>query len=52
MNEAILEAKSLVPERQWIDIRYEDLLADPVNSFRSAFEKCSITFTPDSAAAL
>ena len=46
MNEAILEAKSLVPERQWIDIRYEDLLADPVNTFKSAFEQSGITFTP------
>jgi len=47
MNEAILEAKSLVPPRQWIDIRYEDLLADPVNSFRSAFESCGVAFTHD-----
>ena len=46
MNEAILEAKSLVPQRQWIDIRYEDLLVDPVNSFRAAFEGCGIKFTP------
>ena len=49
MNEAILEAKSLVGERQWVDIRYEDLLADPVNSFRAAFGNCGITFTPDLA---
>jgi len=46
MNEAILESKSLVPARQWIDLRYEDLLADPVNSFRAAFEGCDIRFTP------
>ena len=46
MNEAILEAKSTIPESQWIDIRYEDLLSDPVNTFRTAFEKCAITFTP------
>jgi hypothetical protein len=45
MNEAILEAKSLVPERQWVDIRYEDLLVDPVSSFRSAFENCGVGFT-------
>jgi len=47
VNEAILEARSLIPDRQWIDIRYEDLLADPVNSFRSAFESCGVGFTPE-----
>jgi len=47
MNEAILEAKSLIPQQQWVEIHYEDLLADPVSSFRSAFESCGITFTPE-----
>jgi hypothetical protein len=47
INEAILDAKSLIPERQWIDIRYEDLLVDPVHTFRLAFEKCGISFTPE-----
>ncbi len=46
INEAILEAKSSIPAAQWIEIRYEDLLADPVNSFRTAFENCAIAFTP------
>jgi hypothetical protein len=47
MNEAILEAKPSIPAAQWVEIMYEDLLTDPVNSFRSAFEHCGITFTPD-----
>ena len=47
INEAILEAKPSIPTAQWIEIMYEDLLADPVNGFRSAFEHCGIAFTPD-----
>ena len=47
MNEAILDAKPLIPEHQWIDICYEDLLENPVNSFKSAFESCGIIFTPE-----
>jgi len=47
MNEAILDAKPSIPAAQWVEIMYEDLLADPVNGFRSAFEHCGIAFTPD-----
>ena len=46
MNEAILEAKPSIPAAQWIEIMYEDLLADPVSGFRTAIENCGIAFTP------
>jgi hypothetical protein len=46
MNEAILDARERVPERQWTDIFYEDLLADPVGQFCKAFEAADIAFDP------
>jgi hypothetical protein len=47
MNEAILESRSTIPGDQWVDIKYEDLLMDPIASFRAAFQKCCIAFTPE-----
>jgi hypothetical protein len=47
MNEAILHARSAVPPEQWMELRYEDLLRDPVSNFRSAFEKAGLTFTAE-----
>lgn len=47
MNASILEAKSGIPQRQWTEICYEDLLEDPVTCFESAFKDCDIAFTPE-----
>lgn len=46
MNRAILDAAESVPKDQWIEIRYEDLVHDPVGQFRSVFESCGLAFTP------
>jgi len=46
INAGILQAKSILPDEQFTEICYEDLLIDPVSCFRSAFRDCGITFTP------
>ena len=47
VNASMLEAKSMIPDRQWTEIYYEDLLEDPVNCFESAFRDCGLAFTPE-----
>ena len=45
MNEAILETKKTIPPSQWTEIRYEDLLQDPIEEFRRAFKSTGLAFT-------
>jgi hypothetical protein len=45
MNKAILEARETVPLSQWTEIRYEDLLQDPIEEFRRAFKSTGLAFT-------
>lgn len=45
MNEAILDAKALVPPGQWAELRYEDLLQDHVAGFRRAFLALGLGFS-------
>lgn len=44
MNDMILKGRKLVPEKQWVEICYEDLLQDPVQGFKSAFEGLGLEF--------
>jgi len=46
MNDAILNAKKSIPTAQWTEVFYEDLVRDPVEGFRHAFQSCGLTFTP------
>jgi len=46
MNEAILAARVRIPEAQWVALRYEELLADPVAGFRRVFACCGLDFGP------
>ena len=46
MNRAILDASQAIPRAQWTEIRYEDLVRDPVEGFRAAFGSCGLLFTP------
>ncbi len=46
MNRAILEAREQVPDSQWTEIKYEELLRDPVAGFRRAFDECGLEFGP------
>ena len=43
-NRMALEARSLVPESHWIQLRYEDIFDDPVAMFRVVFERLDIPF--------
>ncbi len=44
INEAILDARSRVPEAQWVEVFYEDFLRDPVQAFRVIFQACALRF--------
>lgn len=46
MNEAILQASRAIPASQWTEVQYEQLVQDPVQAFRSAFEGCGLQMTP------
>jgi len=47
MNRAIMDASKAVPSAQWAEIQYEDLVRDPVEGFRGAFQACGLEFTQD-----
>lgn len=44
INQAILEAKAVIPADQWSDVFYEDLVRDPVSGFRRLFLEAGLTF--------
>ncbi len=44
MNEAILSARRAMSPSRWVEIRYEDVLADPVDSFREAITSLGLAF--------
>ena len=44
MNEAIVKGREIVPESQWVEIQYEDLLKDPVKGFKEAFLALGLEF--------
>lgn len=43
-NRMALEAKALIPESRWIQLRYEDIFDQPVDMFAYAFERLGIRF--------
>lgn len=47
VNEAILNAKRGIPAAQWYELRYEDILQDPVREFRAALCACGVKFNED-----
>ena len=46
INQAILDGRKIVPDSQWTEIFYEDLVKDPVDGFRRTFTACGLAFTP------
>jgi hypothetical protein len=44
INEAIMDAREHVPPGHWTEIRYEDVLADPVAAFSQAFAETGLVF--------
>jgi hypothetical protein len=47
MNRAIIDASKAIPPSQWTEIQYEDLVKNPVEGFRRAFECCGLQFTKE-----
>lgn len=44
INQAILDAKRTIPATQWSEVFYEDLVRNPVESFRTLFEANGLPF--------
>jgi hypothetical protein len=44
INRAILDAREAAPSGQWVELFYEDLLRDPVGTFRQVFKGCGLAF--------
>lgn len=47
INRAILDARSSVPARQWVEVFYEDLVRDPVAGYEQIYTACGLAFTPE-----
>ncbi len=45
INRAILDARAGVPDAQWVEVFYEDLVRDPVKGFRAIYEGCDLDFS-------
>jgi len=44
-NRMALDARKLIPQEQWIHLRYEDIFERPVAMFRDAFARLGVPFT-------
>jgi len=44
INQAILDAKPLIPNTQWHEISYEMLIENPVDEFEKIFDACELNF--------
>lgn len=43
-NRMALEAKKIIPAKQWIQLRYEEIFDQPVEMFEQAFQRLGISF--------
>ena len=43
-NRMALDAKALIPDDHWVQLRYEDIFERPVDMFREAFERLGLEF--------
>lgn len=46
-NEAVLEERAALPGSSWVDIRYESLVAAPVDELRRVYAELGLRFTDD-----
>jgi hypothetical protein len=46
MNEAILAARASIPPKQWAEIAYEELVRDPMATFRTLWDALGLRFGP------
>jgi hypothetical protein len=44
-NDAVLGARGQIGAARWIDVAYEELLAEPIEQLRSLYEKLGLPFT-------
>jgi len=44
INAAILQAREIVPQLQWHEVAYEEIVSDPLQSFRRLFQSCGLNF--------
>jgi len=44
MNKAILQAREIVPQMQWHEVAYEEIVNEPVQSFKQLFQSCGLNF--------
>ncbi len=46
-NEAVLDARELVEEARWIDVRYEDVVASPLDELGRLYARLGLELVPD-----
>jgi hypothetical protein len=46
-NQSVLVSKREIPQRQWIEVFYEDMLTSSTEAFRRIFEKLNLRFTDE-----
>jgi Sulfotransferase family len=46
-NEAVLAARTQTVSSRWVDVAYEDLVAEPVPELRRLFEQLGVSFSPE-----
>lgn len=44
-NSAVLEDRAALPGSSWVDVRYETLVAEPVDELRRVYDELGLTFT-------
>jgi len=44
INRAILDARAAIPSANWVEVFYEELVREPVGTFRQVFEGCGLRF--------
>ncbi len=46
-NDAVLEERAARPESSWVDVRYESLVAAPVDELRRVYDELGLRFTDE-----
>lgn len=47
INRAIMDAGMNIPDEQWHEVHYEDLVKDPVSTFQKIYGGCGLDFTDE-----
>ena len=46
-NEAVLDEREALPGSSWVDVRYESLIAEPVDELRRVYDELGLRFTDE-----